>query len=124
VGWTAGVRFPAGIRGFYLIRNVQSGSVANQASCPIGTGSTFTGGKADHSPPSSSEFKYGGAMSSWKKRVNCPCAKLNKRYAMKAYEGVDILIHIFLTSALVGGEWSASRPCRFSPGKELPVPIL
>jgi hypothetical protein len=21
-----------------------------------------------------------------------------------------------LTSALVGGEWSASRPCRFTPG--------
>jgi hypothetical protein len=28
---------------------------------------------------------------------------------MKVYEGVDIKIHIFLTSALVGGEWSASR---------------
>jgi hypothetical protein len=22
-----------------------------------------------------------------------------------------------VTSALVGGEWSASRPCRFTPGK-------
>jgi hypothetical protein len=32
---------------------------------------------------------------------------------MKAYGGVDVYIHIFLTSALVGGEWSASRPCRF-----------
>jgi hypothetical protein len=31
---------------------------------------------------------------------------------MKAYAGVDIYIHIFLTSAL-GGEWSASRPGRF-----------
>jgi hypothetical protein len=29
-----------------------------------------------------------------------------------------------LTSALVGGEWSASRPGRFTPGKELPVPIV
>jgi hypothetical protein len=28
---------------------------------------------------------------------------------MKAYGGVDVLIHIFLASALVGGEWSASR---------------
>jgi hypothetical protein len=28
-----------------------------------------------------------------------------------------------LTPALVGGEWSASRPGRFTPGKELPVPI-
>jgi hypothetical protein len=29
-------------------------------------------------------------------------------------------IHFFLTSALVGGEWSASRPCRFSPGERAP----
>jgi hypothetical protein len=29
----------------------------------------------------------------------------------------------FLTSALDGGEWSASRLSRFPPGKELPVPI-
>jgi hypothetical protein len=24
---------------------------------------------------------------------------------------------LFLTSALVGGEWSASRPCRYTPGE-------
>jgi hypothetical protein len=35
---------------------------------------------------------------------------------MKAYGGVDVYIHVFLTSALVGGEWSASRPGRFTPG--------
>jgi hypothetical protein len=35
---------------------------------------------------------------------------------MKTYGGVDIEIHIFLTMALVGGEWWASRPCRFTPG--------
>jgi hypothetical protein len=40
---------------------------------------------------------------------------------MKAYGGVDVEIHIFLTSALVGGEWSASRPCRFTPGERAPV---
>jgi hypothetical protein len=34
---------------------------------------------------------------------------------MKTYGGVDVKIHIFLTSALLGGEWS---PCRFIPGKE------
>jgi hypothetical protein len=33
---------------------------------------------------------------------------------------VDVQIHIFLTSALVGGEWSASRPGRFTPGKTAP----
>jgi hypothetical protein len=34
---------------------------------------------------------------------------------MKAYGGVDVWIHILLSSALVGGEWSASRPCHFTP---------
>jgi hypothetical protein len=33
--------------------------------------------------------------------------------------GVDVQIHIFLTSALVG-QWSASRPCRFTPGERIP----
>jgi hypothetical protein len=36
---------------------------------------------------------------------------------MKAYGGVDVHIHIFLTSALVGGEWSASRPGRLTRGE-------
>jgi hypothetical protein len=39
---------------------------------------------------------------------------------MKAYGGVDVLIHIFLTSTLVGGEWSASRPCNFTQGHRTP----
>jgi hypothetical protein len=39
---------------------------------------------------------------------------------MKAYGGVDVYIHIFLTSALAGGEWSASRPGRFTPGERAP----
>jgi hypothetical protein len=34
---------------------------------------------------------------------------------MKAYVGVDVWIHVFLISALVGGEWPASYPCRFTP---------
>jgi hypothetical protein len=34
---------------------------------------------------------------------------------MKVYGGVDVEIHIFLTSALVRREWSASRPGRFTP---------
>jgi hypothetical protein len=36
---------------------------------------------------------------------------------MKTYEGVDVQIHVFLTSALVGGEFSASGPGRFTPGQ-------
>jgi hypothetical protein len=39
---------------------------------------------------------------------------------MKAYGGVDLYIHIFLTSVLVEGEWSASRPGRFTPGEKAP----
>jgi hypothetical protein len=39
---------------------------------------------------------------------------------MKAYGGVGVYIHIFLTSALAGGEWSASRPCRFTSGERAP----
>jgi hypothetical protein len=35
---------------------------------------------------------------------------------MKVYGGADVYIHIFLTSALAGGEWSASRLGRFTPG--------
>jgi hypothetical protein len=36
---------------------------------------------------------------------------------MKAYGGVDV----FLTSALVGGEWSVSRPGPFNPGERAPA---
>jgi hypothetical protein len=39
---------------------------------------------------------------------------------MKMYGGVDVQIHMFLASALTGGEWSASRPCRFTPQERAP----
>jgi hypothetical protein len=39
---------------------------------------------------------------------------------MKTYGGVDAHIHIFLTSALAKGEWSISRPCRFTLGEISP----
>jgi hypothetical protein len=39
---------------------------------------------------------------------------------MNTHGGVDVQIHIFLISALVGVEWSASRPCRFTPGERTP----
>jgi hypothetical protein len=41
---------------------------------------------------------------------------------MKAYGGVDVWIHVFLTAALVRGELSASRPGHFTPEKELSAP--
>jgi hypothetical protein len=45
-------------------------------------------------------------------------AWLIKNYTMKAYEGVGVKIHIFLTSALAGDEWSASRPADLEPGNK------
>jgi hypothetical protein len=39
---------------------------------------------------------------------------------MKVYWGVNVQIHIFLTSALAGGDWSASRPVRFTPRERAP----
>jgi hypothetical protein len=39
---------------------------------------------------------------------------------MKAYGGVDVYIHIFLTSALAEGEWSVSLSDRFTPGERAP----
>jgi hypothetical protein len=40
---------------------------------------------------------------------------------MKMNGGMAIQIHVFLTSALVGGKWSASCPGRFTPGDSSPV---
>jgi hypothetical protein len=39
---------------------------------------------------------------------------------MKAYGRVDVYIHVFLTLALDGGEWPASRPGRFTLGERAP----
>jgi hypothetical protein len=56
-----GVRSPAGAKGFSCSLCVQTGSGVHPASCTMGTGGPFPGGKArpgrdaDHSPPSSSE---------------------------------------------------------------------
>jgi hypothetical protein len=43
---------------------------------------------------------------------------LSKLHAMKAYTGVEVWLHPFSTSLLGGGEWSASCPGRFTPGKD------
>jgi hypothetical protein len=56
-----GVRSPAGAKYFSSILCVQTGSGEHPASCTMGTGGPFTGGKArpgrdaDHSPPPSAE---------------------------------------------------------------------
>jgi hypothetical protein len=47
-----------------------------------------------------------------------PC--LSDQNAMKTYGGVDAWIHVFSTSALVGGEWSASRTGRLIPQERAP----
>jgi hypothetical protein len=55
------VRSPAGTKDFSSNLCVQTGSGAHPASCTMGTGGLFPGGKArpgrnaDHSPPSSAE---------------------------------------------------------------------
>ena len=38
-------------------------------------------------------------------------------HAMKAYRGVEVQLHTFLTWALSGGESSTSSPATFTPGK-------
>jgi hypothetical protein len=55
------VRSPAGAKDFSPSLCVQTGSETHSASCTMGTGGPFPGGKerpgcdADHSPPSSAE---------------------------------------------------------------------
>jgi hypothetical protein len=44
--------------------------------------------------------------------------RLTKHYAMKTNRGVDVS-QMFLTSALVGGEWSISHLCHFTPGERV-----
>jgi hypothetical protein len=52
-------------------------------------------------------------------------AKAVPLHAMKALGGEEYSSYSFSTSALDGGEWSASRPGRaLAPGKGLPVPIV
>jgi hypothetical protein len=60
---TAGDRSPTEAEDFCSNLCIQTGSGAHPASCTVGTGGSFPGGKAwpgrdaDHSPPSSAEVK-------------------------------------------------------------------
>jgi hypothetical protein len=38
---------------------------------------------------------------------------------MKTYGRVETQLHVFLTSAVGGGEWLASRSCSFTPGERV-----
>jgi hypothetical protein len=44
--WMARFRFPAGVRDFSLIRSIQTGSAAHQASYSMGTAGSFPKDKA------------------------------------------------------------------------------
>jgi hypothetical protein len=55
-----------------------------------------------------------------KKKEICPATRRGGAWDERRYSSYS-----FLTSALEGGEWSASRPGRaLPPGKEPPVPIV
>jgi hypothetical protein len=62
-GDNPGVRFPAGTRDLSLLHSVQTDSGARPVTYQVDTEGSFHGGKAagaNHSPPSSTEVKYGG----------------------------------------------------------------
>jgi hypothetical protein len=42
-------------------------------------------------------------------------------HIVKVYRVVEVKLHSFLTSALDGGEWSASYPSHFNPGERIPL---
>jgi hypothetical protein len=56
--------------------------------------------------------KVSAHMYKYETVVNC----LIKHHPMETYWGVEVELHAFLTPALVGGAWSASRPGRFTLG--------
>jgi hypothetical protein len=51
-------------------------------------------------------------------RVILISSQINAISVGEALRTVEVYIHVFLTSEPVRGEWSLSRPGRFTPGKE------
>lgn len=45
-------------------------------------------------------------------------SKMFPVHAIKVYGGADVRLYSFLSSELVGSEWSNLRPASFNPGKE------
>jgi hypothetical protein len=107
------VRFPAGAGNFSLHHRVQTGSVAHPASYPTATRGSFPRGKV-----------AGGAKLTTHLLTHVFSSgmfSLTEHHAMKAYRGEWRYSSTHsLTSALDGGEWSASRPGRFIPRKKAP----
>ena len=85
----SGVWIPAGSRDFYLLKNVQTGSVAHLASCSMDTcfffGIRRPGRDTGHSPPCSIEVKHEWSctstppMTSWcGRRQLCLMSRVHK----------------------------------------------
>jgi hypothetical protein len=67
MGWTTGVRLPAGEKDFSLFHSVQTGSRDHPASYPMGIRGSFPGvrrpgSETDHPLPPSAEVNNGGAI--------------------------------------------------------------
>jgi hypothetical protein len=73
--------------------------------------------KDDHSLPFNAEVKVKVKV----KVKSLYFFLLTEHHTMKAYWEVEVYLHAFVTSALHGGEWSASRPDRFTPMERSPV---
>jgi hypothetical protein len=50
-------------------------------------------------------------------KAKLPLRLTIKHYTMKMYWESECIDHVFLISALVGGEWSVSMPDLFTPEK-------
>jgi hypothetical protein len=68
--------------------------------------------------PSPSLYRLSYPSSRNGMKINLSWYSTNKQYAMKTNGGVDIKIHVFLTSALVADDWSASCSYRVTFGKD------